>query len=188
MEVAGFTEVGRLLSVAVKHPRDAFVDERTIAAQWKELGFLARPDIGAAIDEFEQFLAILRSTGASIALLPRDAETTLDSIYARDASIVSPNGLILARMGKPARQSEPAAMERACHTLPIESPISGRVSAHGLLEGGDVVWLDPHTLVIGCGYRTNAEGIDQVRTLVGNGSTSSVCRCPTGMEKPTSCT
>lgn len=168
MEVAGLTEVGRLVTVAVKHPRDAFLDDRTIAAQWKELGFLTRPDLGAAIDEFEQFLAILRSTGASIMLLPSDSETTLDSIYARDASIVSPGGLILARMGKPARQSEPAAMERAWRSLPIEWPVSGRVSAHGLLEGGDVVWLDPHTLVIGCGYRTNAEGIDQVRTLVGN--------------------
>ena len=168
MEVAALTEVGRLLSVAVKHPRDAFIDDRTVAAQWKELGFLARPDLGAAIDEFERLLDILRSTGASIALLPPDAGTTLDSIYARDASIVGPHGLILARMGKLARDTEPAAMERACQSLPIASPVSGRVSADGLLEGGDVVWLDPRTLVIGCGYRTNAEGIDQVRTLVGN--------------------
>ena len=29
-----------------------------------------------------------------------------------------------------------------------------------------MVWLDARTLLIGCGYRTNAEGIGQVRTLL----------------------
>ena len=167
--VPSLSEVGRLLSVAVKHPRDAFIDERTIAAQWQKLNFLAAPNLGAAIDEFERFVDILRSAGASVHSLPRDSATTLDSIYARDASIVSPNGLILARMGKPARHAEPDAQERGLHTLGAESIVSGRVQAHGLLEGGDVVWLDPRTLVIGCGYRSNADGIAQVRALVGDG-------------------
>ena len=82
----------RLVTVVVKHVRDAFVDERTIAAQWKALNFAAAPDLGAAIDEYEQFLEILRSSGTTIHLLPRDPDATLDSIYARDASIVSPKG------------------------------------------------------------------------------------------------
>jgi N-dimethylarginine dimethylaminohydrolase len=169
MEVGGLTEVGRLVSVAVKHPRDAFVDERTITAQWQALNFLAAPNLGAAIDEFDRFVEILRSAGASVHLLPRDPAATLDSIYARDASIVSPKGLILGRMGKPARHAEPEAQERGFRTLGYESIVAGRIMAHGLLEGGDVVWLDPRTLVIGCGYRTNAEGIDQVRALLGDG-------------------
>ena len=46
--------------------------------------------------------------------------------------------------------------------------LCGRIEAPGLLEGGDVVWLDERTLVIGRGYRTNAEGIRQVRSLVGD--------------------
>ncbi len=172
MEIAtspsALSEVGRLVSVAVKHPRDAFVDERTITAQWQTLNFLAAPDLGAAIDEFDRFTAILRGAGASVHLLPRDDETTLDSIYARDASMVSPNGLILGRMGKPARHAEPDAQGRAFGSLGV-APVAGRISGHGLLEGGDVVWLDPRTLVIGCGYRTNLDGINQVRALVGDG-------------------
>ncbi len=162
------TEVGRLVSVAVKHPRDAFVDDATIRAQWQGLNFLSAPDFGAAIEEFDRFLEILRSSGTDVQFLPRDPETTLDSIYARDASIVGPHGLILGRMGKPARHGEPEAQERAFRLLGKTS-ISGRVTAHGLLEGGDVVWLDPRTIVIGRGYRTNVEGINQVRALVGEG-------------------
>jgi N-dimethylarginine dimethylaminohydrolase len=30
-----------------------------------------------------------------------------------------------------------------------------------------MVWLDPHTLLIGSGYRTNRDGIEQVRALLG---------------------
>ena len=162
------SEVGRLVSVVVKHVRDAFVDERTIDSQWQALNFTAAPNFAAAIDEYERFLDILRSSGATVYQLPRNPETTLDSIYARDASIASPSGLILGRMGKRARQSEPHAQERAFRAMDTAIEICGRIEAPGLLEGGDVVWLDARTLVIGRGYRTNAEGIRQVRSIVGN--------------------
>ncbi len=162
------SEVGRLVTVVVKHVRDAFVDERTIATQWKALNFTAAPDLGAAVDEYERFLEILRSSGAAIQLLPQDADTTLDSVYARDASVVSPNGLILCRMGKRSRQAEPDSQERAFRALGATFEVHGRIESPGLLEGGDVVWLDARTLVVGRGYRTNAEGITQLRTLVGD--------------------
>jgi N-dimethylarginine dimethylaminohydrolase len=165
---ASLSEVGRLVSVVVKHVRDAFVDEQTIDSQWQALNFTAAPSLAAAIDEYERFLDILRSSGATVHQLPRNPETTLDSIYARDASIASPKGLILGRMGKRARQSEPHAQERAIRAMDTAIEICGRIEAPGLLEGGDVVWLDEQTLVIGRGYRTNAEGIRQVRSLVGD--------------------
>ena len=164
---SALSEVGRLVTVVVKHAQDAFVDERTIASQWQALNFTAAPNLPAAIDEYERFLDILRSSGATVHQLPRNPETTLDSIYARDASIVSPKGLILCHMGKRARQSEPHAQEHAFRAMDTAIEICGRIEAPGLLEGGDVIWLDERTLVIGRGYRTNAEGIRQVRTLVG---------------------
>jgi N-dimethylarginine dimethylaminohydrolase len=166
--VPSLSEVGRLVSVVVKHVRDAFVDERTIDSQWQALNFTAAPDFAAAVDEYERFLDILRSSGATVHQLPRNPETTLDSIYARDASIASPKGVILGRMGKRVRQSEPHAQERAFRAMDTAIEICGRIEAPGLLEGGDVVWLDERTLVIGLGYRTNAEGIRQVRSLVGD--------------------
>ena len=166
--MSALSEVGRLVTVAVKHARDAFVDGQTIAAQWKALNFVAPPDIAAAIDEYERFLDILRSTGATVQLLPRHSATTLDSIYARDASIPSADGMILCRMGKRARESEPGAQEQAFRALGPAFTVRGRIAAPGLLEGGDLVWLDPRTLVVGRGYRTNAEGIRQLQALVGD--------------------
>jgi len=165
MALTTFTEYDRLRSVVVKHVRDAFVDDRTIAAQWKALNFAGPPDFGRATSEHDRFLEILRSTGADVHLLPHDDRTTLDSIYARDASIVSPAGMILCAMGKAQRAEEPAAQERAF--LQHRVPIAGRITPPGRLEGGDLIWLDAHTLAVGRGYRTNARGIDQLRALVG---------------------
>jgi N-dimethylarginine dimethylaminohydrolase len=160
------SEVGRLTRVAVKHPRDAFVDVRAIAAQWEALHFSAPPDLARAIDEHDRLVDILRSTGAAIDFLPHDPSTTLDSIYVRDASIVCPTGMILCRMGKVARESEPAAQERAFRDAGDPLPIAGRIEPPGRLEGGDLIWLDERTIVVGRGYRTNVEGIRQLRRLV----------------------
>ena len=158
-------EYGTLVAVVVKHVRDAFVDEQTIAAQWKRLNYTAAPDLARAIDQHDRFIDILRSAGATVHELPRDPHTTLDSIYVRDASIVSPTGSILCTMGKVERAGEPAAQAKGLNALGFA--IAGRITAPGTLEGGDLIWLDEQTVAVGRGYRTNAEGIRQLRTLVG---------------------
>lgn len=168
MPAAGLSEYGRLTQVAVKHVRDAFVDDATVDAQWKALGFTGRPDLARAIDEHDRFIDIVTSNGTEVHLLPANPGTTLDSIYTRDASIVSPQGVILCAMGKPSRSGEPAAQERAFSALGV-LPVAGRIAAPGTLEGGDVIWLDERTVAVGLGYRTNAEGIRQLRVLLGAG-------------------
>jgi len=45
-------------------------------------------------------------------------------------------------------------------------PIFGRIEAPGTVEGGDTLWLDERTLAVGRGYRTNDEGIRQLRALL----------------------
>jgi N-dimethylarginine dimethylaminohydrolase len=87
----------------------------------------------------------------------------------RDASMVSERGLILCRMGKSQRVEEPAAQEQAALAGHMPATICGRIEPPGRLEGGDVVWLDAGTLVVGRGYRTNAEGIRQLRAILGSG-------------------
>lgn len=163
---ANLSEVGRLTRVLLKHPREAFVDAATIAAQWKPLSFTAPPSLPKAIEEYAAFLRLIRATGAQIDFLPRDERTNLDSLYARDASVVCDRGVILGRMGKRLRANEPAAQKAALRGLAI--PVVGEITNPGCLEGGDVVWLDDHTVVVGRGYRTNAEGILQFRALLGD--------------------
>src|SRR4029079_18712194 len=46
--------------------------------------------------------------------------------------------------------------------------IAGAIQPPGCLEGGDVAWLDEHTLAVDRGYRTNDAGIAQLRALLGH--------------------
>jgi N-dimethylarginine dimethylaminohydrolase len=154
-----------LVRVVVKHARDAFRDRARIEAEWGALNFTAAPDLARAIDECDRWLALLSSSGAHVLSLPASDDVTMDSIYARDASVVTPRGMVLCRMGKVARATEPDAQARAFRSWGI--PIAGAIEAPGCLEGGDVVWLDAHTVAVGRGYRTNQDGIRQLRTHVG---------------------
>ena len=159
------SEVGRLTRLVVKHAEDAFQGPETIAAEWRELNFSSPPDYARAVEQYDRFLALLDSSGCEITMLPKAEDAGLDSIYVRDASIVCNRGAILCRMGKPQRESEPAAQEAALHALGY--PILGRIRPPGRLEGGDVAWLDERTLAVGRGYRTNDAGIAQLRALLG---------------------
>lgn len=150
----------------MKHARDAFVDSRTIGAQWAELNFSAPPDLERAVAEYDRFVELIASSGTAIHWLPKEESTTLDSIYVRDASIVCERGVVLCTMGKPQRAAEPGAQEASLRRTSPELPIVGRIIAPGTLEGGDVIWLDRRTIAVGRGYRTNDAGIAQLRALL----------------------
>jgi N-dimethylarginine dimethylaminohydrolase len=167
MEVT-LNEFDCLRHVVVKHPRDAFVSSEVVARQWASHGFGAAPDFAAACREYDAFLEILASQGAEVTFLPADTGTTIDSIYARDASLVTPRGVVLCAMGKPARHGEPAAQGRAFRSAARPwTVVAGTIESPGRIEGGDVVWLDDRTVAVGRGYRTNAEGIRQFAAILG---------------------
>ena len=161
-------EFGALRHVAVTHARDAFKDQAAIDAQWEGLGFTARPDFGRAVAQHDAFIAILREAGATVHLLAPARGTTLDAIYARDASLACPGGIVLCAMGKTARAAEPASQAEAFRAVTPAVAILGRVQPPGCIEGGDVVWLGPRTLAVGIGYRTNVEGASQLRRMLGD--------------------
>jgi N-dimethylarginine dimethylaminohydrolase len=170
------SDVGALESVLLKHARDAFRDAATVEAAWRGLNYLAPPDPGRAAAEYDRFASLLEEMGARIHWMATDGVTGLDSLYVRDASIASSEGMILCNMGKAARSTEPAAQAEAFRTLGI--PVAGAVTGEGKIEGGDVVWLDPTTLAAGRGYRTNDEGIRQLREILGAGIDVVVAHLP----------
>lgn len=160
---AHLSEYGRLTRVLLKHARDAFGSDGVIASTWRSLNFTAPPHFARAVEEYERFAELVGEAGAEIVWIQG---VGLDSIYVRDASIVSPRGMILCRMGKPLREGEPD--QHAARFRDLGIPIAGAISPPGRLEGGDIVWLDARTIVVGRGYRTNDEGIRQLRELLGH--------------------
>lgn len=166
MEVAATpqSDIGRLVRVAMKHPRDAFVSQASIDAQWKDLGYSSAPDFRRACHEFDALVRLLEDHGAAIDLIPADEGTGLDSIYVRDACILTDRGIVVCNMGKRLRMGEPVAQRSFFAGKGLR--LAGEVTGPGSVEGGDVTWLDERTLAIGHGYRTNSDGIRQVRALV----------------------
>lgn len=158
------SEYGTLQSVFLKNSTDAFIDQANIAKQWKGLNFLGEPDIVIAQNEYQQFETMLRATGVEVNYFEADDSVTMDSLYCRDASIATDNGIIICRMGKAGRVNEPSAAEEVYKKAGL--PILGKIEAPGTVEGGDVAWLDQKTLAIGRTYRTNEEGIRQMRALL----------------------
>lgn len=168
-------ETGPLGRVLLKHARDAFGDQARIDAGWQALRYLDAPDAGRACAEYDAFAEAIAESGAELVYLPSDTETGLDSIYVRDAAVQAPDGVVLCSMGKAARATEPAVMGRYLASIGV--PVLGAIEGPARLEGGDVVWLDGGTVVVGEGYRTNAEGIAQLTAILG-GRAREVIRVP----------
>jgi N-dimethylarginine dimethylaminohydrolase len=165
METGAFNEYATLRRVALRNPAAAFVSQTKVGAEWKDLNYHTAPDLGLAHAEYEAFEALLRASGAAIDHLPAHSDLTLDSLYVRDALVITPKGLVKPRMGKPQRRRE---SEVNGGTLAKSGlPVIGEITGHGKLEGGDLVWLDKNTLLGGVGYRTNEEGLRQLQKLCG---------------------
>lgn len=163
-KIGGQSEVSAVRKILVKHPQDAFHSHLAITEQWERLGYSRRPDLRRAIDEFDMLVDKLESLGSRVEFLPPHPETSLDSIYVRDASILTDQGMILCNMGKDARAGEPRAQAESYEAMGI--PVLGEITGPGRVEGGDFVWLDADTAVVARGYRTNDAGIRQLKELL----------------------
>jgi dimethylargininase len=127
---------------------------------WHALGWRAEPDPTGLADEHARFRATLAGAGVEV-IEVRGEPGNLDSIYVYDPVLVTPQGAILLQPGKAGRRHEPEAL---LHDLPL--PVLGRLERDELAEGGDTVWLDEGTLLVGHSYRTNVAGIGAIRRLL----------------------
>lgn len=157
------SEVGRLRKVLVKHPVQAFRNQATIDGNWQDLNYTASVDFELACREYEFFRQMLSDHVEEVHFLPESDETGLDSIYARDSSMVTDNGVILFNMGKPQRRPEAASVGHYFKAIGV--PVIGEICGEGTMEAGDMAWIDSGTLAVGISYRTNPEGIRQLREL-----------------------
>jgi N-dimethylarginine dimethylaminohydrolase len=158
--------VGELRGVVVKRPQEAYRDRAQVAAQWQTLNYLGEPDFDVAAAQHAAFMRLLTESGAEICYAPEAPGTGLDSVYVHDPVIVCNRGLILGNMGKAARREEPGALGAYFEQLGL--PVLGAISGDGLLEGGDVLWVNARTVAVAVGYRTNVEGIRQLAELLGD--------------------
>ena len=79
--------------------------------------------------------------------------------------IILDDGGIISRPGKEERLGEESVTEKRLIEMGI--PIIGHITAPGTFEGGgETLWLDQKTLLVGSTYRTNDEGFKQLQELL----------------------
>lgn len=127
-------------------------------------GYPNRVDHDRALREHEAFRALLRDAGVEVVEDGPDQAGLLDAIFAYDPSMMTDAGAVLLRLGKELRLPEVALAEGSYEAMNV--PIIGRIEAPGTVDGGDTLWLDERTLAVGRGYRTNDEGIRQLRGIL----------------------
>lgn len=159
-------ETSQIRRVLMKHARDAFVSQSRLAAEWRDLNYLGEPDFKKACAQSDALATILVDLGCSVEWVPADDAVSIDSIYVRDNAIVSEKGVVLCRMGKEARRPEPDAITRKLDATGVR--ILGSIQGAGKIEGGDLIWLDGDVLVVADGYRTNHEGVRQLKDYLGD--------------------
>jgi len=135
----------------------------TTVGKFVEEGFWRMPDTSELLKEHEQFINLLESLGCQVDVAP-SVEGLVDAVYMHDPMIMTPHGAILLRMAKPVRSPEPAEFRKDLERIGV--PILGQLTEPAFADGGDKVWLDAKTLLIGHGYRTNQAGIDQIRAML----------------------
>jgi N-dimethylarginine dimethylaminohydrolase len=160
----GHSMVGALQRVLVCSPRTAGWNQPERAARWQELGFQHAPDFESAQSQHAALCRELKSAGAEIVEMPSVPGLSLDAVYTHDASLPTDYGLLVMRPGKPNRVVEGRYHASFCATIDI--PTLGEITPPATTEAGDILWLDPQTLLIGHGYRTNAAGIRQLHELL----------------------
>ena len=141
---------GRLERVLVRPP---LAED---AGHWRAFGWRAAPDHSAAAEEHELLCGILEAAGAEVVVSRHDPGNP-DAIYVYDPVLVGADGAVLLRPGKEGRRSEPPAIAESLAAADV--PIAAELADPVFVEGGDTVWLDEHTLLVGIGYRTNPAAV-----------------------------
>jgi arginine deiminase len=172
MEYGAQTEFGRLKRVLMHRPteelklltpgnKDAYLFRDVV--YWREFQ-----------REHDAFTDTLRGEGVDIVFLADlldegeriVAERLPNLVYTRDVISINNLGAMILRMTYPPRYPEPLLAEKAMEKLGI--PVALRVTPPGMVEGGDFVWLDEETVMMGFGTRSNEAGVNMVKeTMLG---------------------
>jgi len=158
-DYGGQSMIEPLRRVLVKRPDEAFAVEDP--EHWH---YAARPNLEAAKREHDALVQILADAGAEVIDHPEPQPDRADAVFVFDPALVTDLGAVILRMGKDLRRGEEAAMARRFEQIGV--PILAELEGEATAEGGDLLWLDSRTLAVGQGFRTNAEGLRQLRQLL----------------------
>jgi N-dimethylarginine dimethylaminohydrolase len=152
------SEHGRLLDVLVCRP-DNFRWRVTSAITQATFDAGHRFDPELAASQHAALVSAYEEAGVRVHFLDPDPALPYQ-VFTRDSSTMGPNGTVVTQPAQWWRRGEYAPVIRFHQEAEI--PIRGMITA-GSLEGGDVMIVEPGSVLIGCGEaRTQQAAADQL--------------------------
>ena len=151
--------VGRLRRVVMRRPGEAMAVADP--ASWHYTGAI---DLVEARHAHDTFADALRAWDVEVLYHDEPLPDHSDSVFVFDPALVTDQGTLVLSMGKERRRGEEEPLARTLQECGV--PVYGRLEGAARAEGGDTLWLDHDTLAVGRGFRTNAEGVRQLRGLL----------------------
>jgi N-dimethylarginine dimethylaminohydrolase len=151
--------VGRLRRVMMRRPGEAMAAADPVSWHYTEA-----IHVEAARRAHDAFADALRAWDVEVLYHEQPMPDHSDSVFVFDPALVTDRGTLVLSMGKAQRRGEEEPLARALQDCGV--PVLGRLEGDARAEGGDTLWLDHDTLAVGRGFRTNAEGVRQLRGLL----------------------
>jgi len=154
------TEWARLEAVLLHRPGS----ELAVSVDPNAVNMLAAVDLDTAQWEHDALATAYRAAGVTVEYITPGSQPPPNLMFAADLFAMTPEGAILARPASIVRAGEERLMAQTLAAMGM--PILRSISGSGTFEGADLMWLDPHAVVIGCGLRTNERGAAQVAAVL----------------------
>jgi N-dimethylarginine dimethylaminohydrolase len=125
---------------------------------------LARLDVEKARFQHETLAQAYIQAGVKVFYVEPGEARLPNQMFVSDLMFMTPEGAVLARPASTVRAGEERWVARQLAELGV--PILKSVRGRGTFEGADAAWIDPSTVLLGRGLRTDAEGASQVTALL----------------------
>lgn len=155
------SEYGRLRSVLLHRPGGelaAALDDPD------SVQMLAPLDIGRAGEQHDAMAEAYRAAGVAVEYVEPSGQPTPNQMFCADLFVMTPEGAILARPASTVRAGEERWVARRLADMGV--PILRTLTGNAVFEGADLMWIDPETVMIGLGLRTNEEAASQIAAVL----------------------
>lgn len=121
---------------------------------------LERPDPAGARRQHDAMAEAYRESGVEVHYVDPAETPPPNQMFCADLMFMTSAGVLLGRPASTVRAGEERWLARRLADLGV--PILRSVGGTGTFEGADAAWLDPESVLVGRGLRTNSEGAAQV--------------------------
>ena len=154
------TEWGDLVSVLLHRPGPEIVAQKDP----NEVQMLAPVDMERARAQHDALAAAYAKEGVIVHYVEPPDQPPPNLMFVADLFFMTPEGAVLGRPASSVRAGEERLVARRLSEMGV--PILRSIRGSGTFEGADAAWIDPKTVLLATGLRTNDEGADQVESLL----------------------